>query len=79
MDTGTASMTAAPIIEFAYGMPSASDGGKTDERALVIAHPRWYPRLADSTRTALIRFARAMAGSAAFDRARISSILRPVA
>ncbi len=26
-------------------------------RALVLAHPRWYPELADSTRAALLRFA----------------------
>jgi hypothetical protein len=26
-------------------------------RARVLAHPRWYPELADSTRAALLRFA----------------------
>jgi hypothetical protein len=36
-------------------------------RALVIAHPRWYPHLSDRTRTALLRFARAMTGDAPFD------------
>jgi hypothetical protein len=44
-------------------------------RALVIAHPRWYPHLTDGTRSALLRFARAMATSAVFDRACISSLL----
>jgi hypothetical protein len=34
-------------------------------RALVIAHPRWYPSLTPGTREALFRFARAlMAGDA---------------
>ncbi len=36
-------------------------------RALVIAHPQWYPALADRTRAALLGFARAMARPAPFD------------
>ena len=36
-------------------------------RALVIAHPRWYPSLTDATRRALLDFARGMAGAEAFD------------
>jgi len=36
-------------------------------RALVIAHPRWYPALMPDTRVALIRFARAMLDPAPFD------------
>ncbi|MBI4636171.1 MAG: aminoglycoside phosphotransferase family protein, partial [Candidatus Rokubacteria bacterium] len=36
-------------------------------RALVIAHPRWYPTLAPATRAALIRFARRMMASSAYD------------
>lgn len=35
-------------------------------RALVIAHPRWYPALAPGTRTALVAFARRSIASAAF-------------
>ena len=36
-------------------------------RALVIAHPRWYPALADETRRALFDFARLMATADRFD------------
>ncbi|MBI3634826.1 MAG: phosphotransferase, partial [Candidatus Rokubacteria bacterium] len=36
-------------------------------RALVIAHPRWYPALDDATRKSLLGFARRMAASARFD------------
>jgi len=36
-------------------------------RALVIAHPRWYPHLADSTRRALFAFATAMMTPGRFD------------
>ncbi len=43
-------------------------------RALVIAHPRWYPSLDERTRTALLDFARAMAGPGAFD-ARCAAVL----
>jgi Ser/Thr protein kinase RdoA (MazF antagonist) len=35
-------------------------------RALVIAHPRWYPALAPGTRTALVAFARRSMASQAF-------------
>jgi aminoglycoside phosphotransferase (APT) family kinase protein len=35
-------------------------------RALVIAHPRWYPTLSEPTRRALLDFARAMAQARAF-------------
>lgn len=38
-------------------------------RALVIAHPRWYPTLSDQTRLALLRFAQTMVESRAFDPA----------
>jgi Ser/Thr protein kinase RdoA (MazF antagonist) len=38
-------------------------------RALVIAHPRWYPALAPETRGALLSFARTMAGPRPFDPA----------
>jgi phosphotransferase family enzyme len=40
-------------------------------RALVIAHPRWYPTLADATRRTLLGFARTMAGPGAFDPDRV--------
>jgi phosphotransferase family enzyme len=36
-------------------------------RALVLAHPRWYPTLTEATRRALFDFARSMAGASAFD------------
>jgi hypothetical protein len=44
-------------------------------RALVIAHPRWYPTLSDATRRALLTFARAMAGPGAFDPDRVVELL----
>jgi hypothetical protein len=44
-------------------------------RALVIAHPRWYPTLSDSIRRALLGFARAMAGPGRFDPARVFELL----
>jgi aminoglycoside phosphotransferase (APT) family kinase protein len=44
-------------------------------RALVIAHPRWYPSLADRTRAALVDFARAMAGPEPFDAGRLPALL----
>jgi hypothetical protein len=43
-------------------------------RALVIAHPRWYPALAHETRVALLRFARAMAAPGPFDPARLPGL-----
>jgi len=48
-------------------------------RALVIAHPRWYPTLTDATRRALLDFARAMAGARAFDPSRLPSWFRGAA
>ncbi|HYB44314.1 MAG TPA: phosphotransferase, partial [Candidatus Methylomirabilis sp.] len=36
-------------------------------RALVIAHPRWYPTLSDATRRSLLGFARAMAEARVFE------------
>ena len=39
-------------------------------RAVVIAHPRWYPTLSPATRAALLRFAKAMAAPGAFNVAR---------
>ena len=44
-------------------------------RALVIAHPRWYPTLSDSTREALLGFARAMAAPGPFDPEHIRDLL----
>ena len=44
-------------------------------RALVLAHPRGYPNLADTTRTALLRFARTMAAPTVFDLAHAASLL----
>lgn len=44
-------------------------------RALVIAHPLWYPSLADPTRAALLRFARSMAEARRFDAAEVPAIL----
>ena len=44
-------------------------------RALVIAHPRWFPTLTDDTRRRLLAFARAMAGPGAFDPGRVSELL----
>jgi len=43
-------------------------------RALVIAHPRWYPTLADTTRRALLDFARAMSRSRSLDRRRLQAL-----
>ncbi len=40
-------------------------------RALVIAHPRWYPALTGPTRRALVDFAHAMADAVAFDPGRM--------
>jgi len=48
-------------------------------RALVIAHPRWYPSLTDATRRALLDFARAMAATGAFDPCRLPSCLGGIA
>lgn len=47
-------------------------------RALVIAHPRWYPALADDTRAALIRFARRMLEPAPFDPERLPAMFGPL-
>ncbi len=44
-------------------------------RALVIAHPRWYPDLTDATRRSLLDFARAMARAKAFDPNRLPAPL----
>jgi hypothetical protein len=41
-------------------------------RLLVVAHPRWYPGLADSTRRELIVGARAMAACTRFDPSQLS-------
>jgi hypothetical protein len=45
-------------------------------RALVIAHPRWYPDLTDATRRSLLGFARAMVASRAFAPGHVESLLR---
>jgi aminoglycoside phosphotransferase family enzyme len=44
-------------------------------RALVIAHPLWYPELSDPLRVALIHFARRMMTSARFDPADARALL----
>jgi hypothetical protein len=44
-------------------------------RAIVIAHPRWYPALTDLTRHALLDFARIMAEADAFDPERMQAEL----
>jgi hypothetical protein len=43
-------------------------------RALVIAHPRWYPTLVHATRTALIRFARCMMDDCLFDPSDVAAL-----
>ncbi len=43
-------------------------------RALVIAHPRWYPTLTPTTRHALIAFARRMMQTTVFDPAEIRAL-----
>ena len=48
-------------------------------RALVIAHPRWYPTLTESTRRILLDFARAMADAPAFDPDHLPSCFGAVA
>jgi hypothetical protein len=45
-------------------------------RAVVIAHPRWYPTLALATRAALLRFAKAMAAPGSFAPDRLPVLLR---
>ena len=44
-------------------------------RALVIAHPRWYPTLAPTTRRALVHFARRMMADSLFDPADVRALL----
>jgi aminoglycoside phosphotransferase (APT) family kinase protein len=41
-------------------------------RALVVAHPRWYPGLSDDVRAHLLDFARCVAASSRFDPADVS-------
>jgi aminoglycoside phosphotransferase family enzyme len=48
-------------------------------RALVIAHPRWYPALADPTRAALIRFARRMLEPGPFAPEALPALFREAA
>jgi hypothetical protein len=43
-------------------------------RAVVIAHPRWYPTLSPATRAALLRFAKAMAAPGSFAVARLAGV-----
>jgi hypothetical protein len=43
-------------------------------RALVVAHPRWYPTLQPGTRATLLGFARAMMGPAPFDPDRLPGL-----
>jgi Ser/Thr protein kinase RdoA (MazF antagonist) len=47
-------------------------------RAVVIAHPRWYPDLTEPTRRALLDFARTMAEADAFDPERVKAELGSV-
>jgi len=44
-------------------------------RALVIAHPLWYPQLGDGLRRALIEFARRMMADALFDAGDVRALL----
>ena len=44
-------------------------------RALVIAHPRWYPTLAPTARRALVHFARRMMADSLFDPADVRALL----
>ena len=44
-------------------------------RALVIAHPRWYPALDETTRRALLDLARAMAAAETFDASTAFALL----
>lgn len=44
-------------------------------RALVIAHPLWYPELGDAVRTALIAFARRMMADDALDEGDVRALL----
>lgn len=48
-------------------------------RALVIAHPRWYPGIPERVRIALLEFARSMAVPAPFDPERVEQSLDEVA
>jgi hypothetical protein len=43
-------------------------------RALVLAHPYWYPTLSPSVRAQLLHFARSMAASSRFDPSDVSSL-----
>jgi Ser/Thr protein kinase RdoA (MazF antagonist) len=43
-------------------------------RALVIAHPRWYPTISEKTRRALIDFAHTMARGSPFDPAGVATL-----
>ncbi len=46
-------------------------------RALVIAHPRWYPTLSEATRRALLRLARRLLDGGAIEPAAVPSLLEP--
>jgi len=48
-------------------------------RALVIAHPRWYPALAPATRAALIAFARRLMAADGFDVAMVPRVVEEAA
>jgi hypothetical protein len=45
-------------------------------RALVVAHPRWYPDLSDAVRTALLGFAKRSLASRGFDPGSVADLLR---
>jgi len=45
-------------------------------RALVIAHPRWYPQIPEQTRLALLQFAAAMSEPKPFDPVALEAALR---
>ena len=44
-------------------------------RALVVAHPRWYPNLSDAVRTALLDFAKRLLASRGFDPNSVADLL----
>jgi hypothetical protein len=48
-------------------------------RALVIAHPRWYPTLTSATRAGLIGFARCMMDDCLFDPSDVRALFRAAA
>jgi hypothetical protein len=84
---GAASTFMAMFRRFLDGYVVASGDDELGEvlppflafRALVIAHPRWYPALAPATRSALIALARRLMASAAFDAGILPEIVEAAA